>query len=103
MLVPQHGYDPVRITPVSLPDSEHNTLCLQLTFKGNQEIYRAELLTIAGQSVFTEAALKPSAGSGSFDFLVPGRLLTPGDYQVKLNRITDGIEAVVATYYFRVQ
>lgn len=26
-----------------------------------------------------------------------------GDYQVKLSRVTDGIEEGVATYYFRVQ
>lgn len=102
MLAPQHGYDPAHIATVSLP-GEHGNLLVQLTFKGNQEIYRGELFTIAGQSVFSEGTLKASAGGDSFDLYVPGRLLNPGDYQIKVSRITEGPEAGVATYYFRVQ
>jgi len=103
MLVPQHGYDPAHIATVSLPGGEPSGLHVQLTFKGNGEIYRAELLTITGQSVFSQGALKPSAGGDSVGFDVPRQFLNPGDYQVKLIRVTDGIEAGVATYYFRVQ
>jgi hypothetical protein len=102
-LVPQHGYDPAHIAVVSLPDGERGVLQLQLSAKGNPETDRAELLTISGQSVLTEGALKPSPGIDIVSFDVPGRFLTAGDYQMKLSRMTDGVEAAVVTYYFRVQ
>lgn len=101
MLVPQHGYDPTHIATVSLPGGEQSSLHVQLTFKREQELYRAELLTIAGQSVFSEGGLKSAAGGDSVDFNVPGKFLNSGDYQIKLSQLTDG--SGVATYYFRVQ
>jgi hypothetical protein len=103
LLVPQHGYDPAHIAVVNLPDGERGVLQLQLSAKGNPETDRAELLTISGQSVLTEGALKASPGIDIVSFEVPGRLLTAGDYQMKLSRMSDGVEAVVVTYYFRVQ
>jgi len=62
-----------------------------------------ELHTVAGQSVFSEESLKPAVGGTTIDFDVPVRFLKAGDYQVKLSRVTDGIEEGAATYYFRVQ
>jgi hypothetical protein len=103
VLVPENRYDRDRIAQVSLASDTRN-LHLQLEFKGNQPgTFRAELLTIAGQSVFTEGSLKPAAGGTAIDFDVPVRFLKAGDYQVKLSRVTNGIEEGVATYYFRVQ
>ncbi|MDX6613312.1 MAG: hypothetical protein QOD75_2498 [Blastocatellia bacterium] len=103
MLVPQHGYDPVHIATIMLPDGERGVLRLQLSVKGTPETDRAELLTISGQSVLVEGALKPLPGVDTVSFDVPGRFLTAGDYQMKLSRRTDGVESNVVTYYFRVQ
>jgi hypothetical protein len=104
MLFPQHGYDPVHITQVGFPDSQHSTLHLLLVFREEhgeeQEIFRAELLTLAGRSVFKENLFRPT-GVGAISFDVPVMFLDPGDYQVKLSRVAGGTEA--ATYYFRVQ
>jgi hypothetical protein len=103
VLVPENKYDRDRIAQVSLaPDARD--LHMQLEFKSNQPAtYRAELLTVAGQTVFTQTSLKPPAGGTTIDFAVPVRFLKAGDYQVKLSRVTDGIEEGAATYYFRVQ
>ncbi|SRR6266516_2010458 len=103
VLVPENRYDRDRIMPVSLA-SDARDLHVQLEFKGNQPgTYRAELLTIPGQSLFNEGSLKPSAGGTTIEFDVPVRFLKVGDYQVKLSRVTDGIEESLAMYYFRVQ
>ena len=102
MLVPQHGYDPSHIASVSFPDGERGGVHVQLTLKGNQEIFRVEVLTIAAQSVFADG-VRASADGNLLEFDLPGHLLSAGDYQVKLIRLTEGGEAVAATYYFRVQ
>jgi hypothetical protein len=103
MLIPQHGYDPTHIAQVSFSETGRDAFHVQLMYKGNQESYRAELVTIAGQFIYSAGPLKPAAGSAAVDFDVPVQSLKPGDYQVKLIRIADGIEAGVATYYFRVE
>ena len=100
MLFPQHGYDPVHIMQVGFPDSQHSTLHLLLAFSEEPEMFRAELLTLAGRSVFEENPLRP-IGVGAMSFDVPVMFLDPGDYQVKLSRVAGGTE--VATYYFRLQ
>jgi hypothetical protein len=104
MLFPQHGYDPVHIMQVGFPDRQHSTLHLLLAFSEEhseeQEMFRAELLTLAGRSVFKENPFRP-IGAGAISFDVPVMFLDPGDYQVKLSRVAGGTE--VATYYFRVQ
>jgi hypothetical protein len=100
MLFPQHGYDPVHIMQVGFPDSQHSTLHLLLAFREEQEMFRAEILTLAGRSVFEENPLRP-IGVGAISFDVPVMFLDPGDYQVKLSRVGGGTE--VATYYFRLQ
>ena len=104
VLVPEKEYDRDGIAQVSVARTEGNILHIKLAIERNQPgTYRGELLTVAGQSVFTEASLKPAAGNASIDFDVPVRFLKAGDYQVKLSRVTDGIEEGVAAYYFRVQ
>ena len=103
VLVPENQYDRDRITQVSLA-SDARDLHVQLEFKSTQPAaYRAELLTVAGQSVFSAGALKPAAGGTTIDFDVPVRFLKTGDYQIRLSRVTDGIQEGVARYYFRVQ
>jgi hypothetical protein len=103
-LAPESTYDRDRIRSVTLSQFAPDILSLRLTLVNSQPgTYRAELLTIAGQSVFTEGSRTPAAASGSIDFDVPVRFLSAGDYQVKLSRVTEGIEEGVATYYFRVQ
>ncbi|MEP6707873.1 MAG: hypothetical protein ABJC05_10150 [Pyrinomonadaceae bacterium] len=103
VLVPENRYDRDRIAQVRLARDARD-LQVQLEFKNNQPAtYRAELLTVAGQSVFTEGSLKPAAGGTTIDFAVPVRFVKAGDYQVKLSRVTNGIDEGVATYYFRVQ
>ena len=103
ILVPEDRYDRDRIAQVSLARDARD-LHVQLEFKSSQPAtYRAELPTLGGQSVFTEASLKLAAGGTTIDFDVPVRFLKAGDYQVKLSRVTDGIEEGVATYYLRVQ
>lgn len=102
-LVPGSIYEPDRIPRVSLPDGEHATVRLQLAFSTNQPgTYRAELLTVAGQPVFSVESLTAVANA-PIEFEVPVRVLKTGDYQVKLSRVIDGVEEGVATYYFRVQ
>jgi hypothetical protein len=104
MLFPQHGYDPGQIKQVGFPDSQHSTLHLFLAFREEhgeeQEMFRAELLTLAGRSVLTENPFRPT-GAGAISFDVPVMFLDQGEYQVKLSRVADRRE--VATYYFRVQ
>ena len=103
VLVPANRYESDRIAQVSLASGARD-LHVQLEFKSNQPAtYRAELLTVAGQSVFTETSLKPAAVGTTIDFDVPVRFLKAGDYQVKLSRVTDGIEEGMASFYFRVQ
>ena len=103
VLVPENRYERDRIAQVSLAHDARD-LHVQLEFKINQPAkYRAELLTVAGQSVFSAGSLKPAGGGTTIDFDVPVRFLKAGDYQVKLSRVTEGIEEGVASYYFRVQ
>lgn len=104
MLIPGNIYDPDRIPRVSVPGSEQATVRLPLAFNINaQESYRAELLTAAGQSLFSTGSFKPAGGSGPIEFEVPSHFLRAGDYQVKLRRVTNNSEEDVATYYFRAQ
>jgi len=66
--------------------------------------YRAELLTIDGQTVFSaEATMVPKDGTAQIDFDIPARLLKPGNYQVRLSRDHVGVKQSMGRYYFRVQ
>jgi hypothetical protein len=77
---------------------------LQLAFNiKTEESYRAELMTAAGQSLYSTGSFKPAGGNGPIEFEVPSNFLRAGDYQVKLRRVTNDNDEVVATYYFRVQ
>jgi hypothetical protein len=104
VLAPQNAYDRDQIRNVRLPEVAPDVLRLQLTPVTNQSgTYRAELLTISGQSVVAEQSFQSSSASDPVVFEIPFRVLRAGDYQVKLSRITGEIQEGVATYYFRVQ
>ena len=88
---------------VKLPYGDNEVVRLQLVIEKNQaRRYRAEVLTIAGQSIYSSDSLT------SYDDLmvnldIPARLIKPGDYQVRLTRSTNGSPEKVTSYYFRVQ
>ena len=104
VLIPGNIYDPDRIPRVSFPNNEQANVRLQLAFKVDaQESYRAELMTAAGQSLYSTGSFTPAGGNGPIEFEVPSNFLKAGDYQVKLKRVTNDNEEVVATYYFRTQ
>lgn len=61
--------------------------------------YRAEVLTIGGQSVLLVDRLQ----GPQFDIDVPMRSLKGGKYQVRLSDARDVSKKEVASYYFLVQ
>lgn len=65
---------------------------LELSPEPNQPgTYRAELLTIDGQSVLNAQPQRSADTDGYRAYLeVPAGLLKAGDYQIKLSRVTDG-------------
>lgn len=88
---------------INLPKGEHDLVRLQLTLKPNQAgAYRAELMTIDAQSIFSSQSLQSTdTAAGEIAFDVPAALLKTGDYQVKLGRADDGSKGSVTSYYFR--
>jgi hypothetical protein len=105
VLLPGASRDGDKLPRINLPKGEHDIVRLQLALKPNQTgIYRAELLTIDGQDIFSAQSLQSTdIDAGKLDFDVPAALLKAGDYQVKLSRAADGSKGSVASYYFRVQ
>ena len=93
------------IPVIDLPKGEHDIMRLQLALKLSQTgSYRADLITVDGQSVFGAQSLQATdTDAGKIDFDVPAALLKIGDYQVKLSRAGDGSKRTVASYYFRAQ
>jgi hypothetical protein len=104
ILIPESAYDGDHIAHLSLPQSDVNLLRVQLAVERNRPgQYQVEVLTVSGQTIFTESLLEKDTSGAAVAFEIPVRLLVAGDYQIKLARITDGREEGVATYYFRVQ
>ncbi len=86
-----------------LPPSGVGTVRLELSLvKTESGSYRAELLTMKGELVFSADSLAPT-NDRKIDFDVPARALKPADYQIKLSRISSGSPEIAATCYFRVQ
>jgi hypothetical protein len=93
-------------TPAAnLPKGEQDIVRLQLVLKPEQPgPYRAELLNIDGQLVFSAESLKAADnGNAQVAFDVPARLLTIGGYQIRLGRDKAVGNEVLASYYFRVR
>jgi hypothetical protein len=83
-----------------LSKGEQDVLRLRLAVTADRTVpYRAEVLTIAGQSVFSVERLT----GPQFDVNVPMRLLRRGKYQVRLSDARDGSKKELASYYFLVQ
>jgi len=90
---------------IDLLKGQHDIVRLQLALKRNQTgRYRADLLTVDGQSIFSSQSLQSTdTEAGQVDFDVPAALLKTGDYRVSLRRADDGSKRAVASYHFRVQ
>ena len=92
--------DAGNIPAVTLSKGERDFVRLKLTVTVDQTVpYRAEVLTIGGQSVLLVDRLQGS----QFDVDVPLRLLKGGKYQVQLSDARDVSKKEVARYYFLVQ
>jgi hypothetical protein len=89
-----------KIPAVTLTSGDKDVLRLRLVVTVNPTTpYRAEVLTIAGQSILLVDRLQ----GPQFDVDVPMRLLKGGKYQVRLSDARDGSKKEVASYYFLVQ
>src|SRR6266852_552893 len=85
---------------VSLPQTDVDVVHFQLTIDKNQSgIYRADLLSITGESVFSAESLKSESNEGLINLDVPASALRIGAYQINLNRVDVGSKPGVATYY----
>jgi len=66
------------------------------------ESYEVNVMTMAGESVFSSDALKRSEGQ-TLGFDVPTDSLKKGDFQVILTRVDGDSKQIAGTYYFRVR
>jgi hypothetical protein len=94
-----------KIPLIDLPKGEHDIVRLQLALKLKLPgSYRADLLTVEGQSIFSSQSLQSTdTDAAKVDFDVPASLLKTGDYRVSFRRTDDGSKRMMASYYFRVQ
>jgi hypothetical protein len=75
---------------VTLPAGENAVIRFQLLLAEDKGDYLGELLTTAGEKLFTADSLKPfGARPSSIYFDVPARVLKSGQYQIKLIRVDD--------------
>jgi hypothetical protein len=90
---------------VNVPKGAHDVVRFQLAVHADQPgPYRAELLTIDGQNLFSAESIKAADTPGApVDFDVAAVLLKPGNYQIKLTRENAGAKENLGIYYFRVQ
>jgi hypothetical protein len=97
--------DSGKVSTVRVPAGAQDVVRFQLAAQTDQQgLYRAELLTIEGQKVFSAETTKTADRPGaSVDFDAPAALLKPGNYQIKLTRENAGAKESVGSYYFRVQ
>ena len=83
---------------VKLPNDGNEVVRLQLTIENQSGTFRAEVLTISGESIYKLDSLT-SYDSHVVNVDVPARVLKNGSYEVRLS----GSPASVVNYYFRVQ
>ena len=90
---------------ITLPVGENAVVRFQLLIKdGAQRVYRADLLTTSGETLFSAGSLKPfGAKSASISFDIPAKALRHGQYQIKLTPTDDPARQESSQYYFRVQ
>jgi len=66
------------------------------------ESYEVNVMTMAGESVFSSDVMKRSEGP-TLGFDVPNDSLKKGDFQVILTRVDGDSKQIAGTYYFRVR
>jgi len=90
---------------IVLPSGENAVARFQLFIKADQEgVYRADLLTFAGEKIFYADSLKAyGSGPSSISFDVPVSALKSGQYEIRLTRTDNQAKRRVAQYYFRIQ
>ena len=87
--------------PVVTVSQARDAVRLQLMLETQEhETYRAELLTLTGETLFVAEELRTQDGGDRVKFDIPVERLKVGDFQVKLTRASD---ATATTYYFRVR
>jgi hypothetical protein len=92
--------DTGKIPAVTFSNGERDFVRLKLIVTVDQTVpYRAEVLTIGGQSILLVDRLQ----GPQFDVDVPMRSLKDGKYQVRLSDARDVSKKEVASYYFLVQ
>jgi hypothetical protein len=110
------NFFPITLTPGAVRDAgEMKRIAIPASADGAQlrlelasdayQSYRATLQTDEGREIFTGDNLKAEATGGGKVVVLsfPSRLLTNGDYQVKLRGITTGgTPEDIGNYYFRV-
>ena len=85
---------------VVLPKGEGAFVRFELQIPSDQVApYRAELLTIKGESIIAVDSLSVTRGS-TIDLDVPAKILQSGDYQI---RLSSQPATAVANYFVRVQ
>jgi hypothetical protein len=83
------------------PDAREVRIRLDLA-AADYRSYRAVLQTVEGREVFPSRGLRASAGM-FLQLRIPAKLLTPGDYQIRLSGVSPSGEAEeIDSYYFRV-
>lgn len=105
LIVSLSSISPLEQAPVvTLPAGENAVVRFQLSRGGGVKgVYRADLLTTSGETLFSAESLKPYGAQPSIDFDVPASTLKSGQYQIKLSRTDDPARQETARYYFRVQ
>lgn len=103
VLMPGALRGPGQMTRVAVPRGERDLLRLSLVLENPAPgPYLAELANANGQTVTVRKNLQPHAnGHFKVTFEVPARLIQTDDYQVKLQRKSDGKFESVGRYYFR--
>jgi hypothetical protein len=91
------------MTRVAVPHGEQDVVRFNLILENpGAGPYLAELANANGQTVAVKKDLKPHVnGQTKITFEIPARLIQNDDYQVKLQRKTDGKLESVGRYYFR--
>jgi hypothetical protein len=91
------------MTRVAVPRGEQDVVRFNLILENPGDgPYLAELANANGQTVAVKKDLKPHVnGQIKITFEVPARLIQNDDYQIKLQRKTDGKLESVGRYYFR--
>lgn len=81
-----------------------DTLRLRLELPINEyESFRAALLNEERREVWAREGLRPGTSGNLIDFDVPAKLVSPGDYQVKVSgRLTNGNVEELSAFRFRI-